>query len=295
MLKNLLYLPLIISLAVSCNFRKSINKDLTTGMTSRGDGLSCDDIFLTIDDEKVNRNEFIFGERIVVNFNNIEGFEKNGNKAFPGMEMLLLNSKGDTVFYNQDLMEQIKGVTKDPLLLEGSFLIGNPIFSKANEIYELKVHIWDKKGKGTFDSELKFTVKPNPAITATKTGLEYNEIYLYDPEAGTPITSGIIPQSKDIYILYDGLKGFKTNADGLCSMGLSMEAKDRTGRLILLEEDLLKDNPERDPASLTEPFISTVAFTEGKKLQSPIHLKTVIWDKSGNGRIITTMKLELAR
>ena len=295
MLKNLLYLPLIISLAVSCNFRKSIKKDLTTGMTSRGDGLSCDDIYLTSDNEKINRNEFTFGEKIIINFNNVEGFTKTGQQAFPGMEMLLTNNAGDTLFYEPDLMEEVADpVTQEVLLLKGYLTIGNPIFSNAKESYKVKVHIWDKKGKGTFDSELEFTVKPNPAITSTTNGITYNEIYLYDPATKACLTSGLIPQSRDILIIYDGLKGFKTDANGLCNMGLLMEATDKTGRLILLEEDLLKDNPQPDPANSEEPFISTIAFTAGEKVQSPIHLKTVIWDKSGNGRIVTTMKLELA-
>ncbi len=66
---------LLIALVFSaCN--QSINKDLNTGATSRGDGLSCDDISIQINKESVKRNTFTFGETVVFSFNHIKGFKE---------------------------------------------------------------------------------------------------------------------------------------------------------------------------------------------------------------------------
>jgi len=294
-MKNLLYLPLVILLAASCNYRKSVQKDLITGLTSRGNGLSCDDIYLTSNGKKIRRNEFIFGEKIIINFNNIEGFTRKGKQAFPGMEMLLTNSKGDTLFYEPDLMEKLPDpVEQEVLLLKGYLTIGSPIFSKAKEQYNVKVHIWDKKGKGTFDSDLSFTVKPNPAVTSVKTGISCNEIYLYNPVTRSCLTSGLIPQATDILLVYDGLKGFRTNEQGMCSVGMSLKATDKTGRVLLNEEDLLKAEPPQNPSILEKPIFASFAFKEGKNVQGPVRIQTVLWDKSGSGKIVSTLKIELA-
>lgn len=59
---------------LGCDFRKPINKDLSTGKditTSEGltagimtkpEGLSCDDVWISIDEEKTDRITFIYGE-----------------------------------------------------------------------------------------------------------------------------------------------------------------------------------------------------------------------------------------
>lgn len=36
----------------ACQFSKSVQKDLVSGLLTTGDGLSCENVFLTVNDEK---------------------------------------------------------------------------------------------------------------------------------------------------------------------------------------------------------------------------------------------------
>ena len=55
----------LLSIAIilhSCNFSKSVNTDLLTGLTTVGNGLSCDDVYMSMADGQIQKNTFIFGE-----------------------------------------------------------------------------------------------------------------------------------------------------------------------------------------------------------------------------------------
>ena len=67
---------LFISL-ISCDFGKSVSMDLLTGLSTIGDGLTCDDVYISDGENKLNRNSFKYGEKFYLNFENIKGFNNS--------------------------------------------------------------------------------------------------------------------------------------------------------------------------------------------------------------------------
>ncbi len=86
-IKISLYLLILLSF-LSCETRKSSNKesqpvkDFTRGEMIVPEGLSCDEAWLSVNQERIDRRTFIWGEIFYVHFNNIEGFNKADGAVF---------------------------------------------------------------------------------------------------------------------------------------------------------------------------------------------------------------------
>ena len=287
-MKKTLFTTFLILIIASCSFNESVKIDLTTGLSSKGSGLSCEDVYLTVSDEKVTRNVFTYGEVIEINFNGIEGFTHKGKEVFPGMKLLVLDKKGDTVLYNADLYaDYTDPITKSPLLLVSKLTIGNPM--RSNQSYTATVHLWDKKGKGTFDTKLEFSTVSNKSIKTTTNGLTANEVMLYNQEAGTPIVSDKIPYDSKITLVFDDLKGYRSE-NGICEFGLRMVISDNNGEVLLSEDDLL-EGVTLDESEPNKQILGSFTLPSGVK--GPIKLEVIVWDKIGTGKITSTATLEL--
>lgn len=289
-MKKITYCFLLLSAIVlsACEFNESVKVDLTTGLSSKGSGLSCDDVLLTVHDEKITRNKFVFGEEFVINFNKIEGFKKVGGGVFPGMKLLILDKKGDTILYNADLYAELSGpTTVTPLLLKTKVTIGNPF--RSNRSYNATIHIWDKKGKGTFDTKFEFSTVANKSVKISSNGITANEVYLYDESTDTVIPSNKIPFDNKIMLVFDDLKGFKSSNE-VCELGMRMVITDKNGELVLSEDDLLKD--QTMDATMTNKQIFG-SFILPKNIKGPVLLEVIVWDKIGSGKITATAELEL--
>ena len=88
-LRDLLLLFLLV-FVYSCNFAQSIEKDLETGLTTRGKGLSSEEVFLSDGENIIKRNTFTYGETFYVNFNGMDGFVREKGYAFPDMQLLII-------------------------------------------------------------------------------------------------------------------------------------------------------------------------------------------------------------
>jgi len=287
-MKKTAFITFLILIIASCSFNESVKIDLTTGLSSKGSGLSCEDVYLTVNNEKVTRNVFVYGEVIEINFNGIEGFTQKGKEVFPGMKLLVLDKKGDTVLYSPDLYaDYTDPITKSPLSLISKITIGNPF--RSNQSYTATVHLWDKKGKGTFDTKLEFSTVSNKAIKTTTSGLTANEVMLYNQESSNPIVADKIPYDTKITLVFDDLKGYKSE-NGICEFGLRMVISDKDGTVLLSEDDLL----EGVTLDETEPNKQILgSFTLPSGVKGPILLEAIVWDKIGTGKITTMAKLEL--
>ena len=104
----------LLALVNSCNFAQSVNKDLVTGLVTRGNGLTCDEVYLASDREVLKRNAFVYGEAFIVNFDGIEGFNRTDENAFPGMQLVVVSQQGDplpagTQFHSDRVSNQQSG------------------------------------------------------------------------------------------------------------------------------------------------------------------------------------------
>ncbi|WP_027878859.1 hypothetical protein [Mesoflavibacter zeaxanthinifaciens] len=93
-LLKLIFLVLLLS---SCQFNQSVNKNFNTDTYTRGKGLACNDVYMTINDVEDNRNEIIYGEKIKFVFNGITGFNVIEDKSYPAMSIYVVKNQKDTV------------------------------------------------------------------------------------------------------------------------------------------------------------------------------------------------------
>ncbi|TFH19938.1 MAG: hypothetical protein E4H10_17225 [Bacteroidia bacterium] len=275
-LRSLGFAVLFIAL-YSCQFAQSVEKDMISGLSTRGDGLSCDKVYLSDGENVIKRNTFVYGETYYVNFDGLEGFKRVGEGAFPNMQLVVVSRRGDTVLYVNDMYDGFtQGIENSPLDLYGEVTLADPI--NSGEDYTLYVNIRDKMGSGKFRAILKFEVVPDKRITITGNQVSSREIYLFSQQRGRTITDGRAEFNENIYMLFEGLEGFSVE-EGKVYLGLSLEIKDATGNLILDEADLLGDEGmsyEMVNEQLAPNFILT-----GSQIANPVNCKVRIWDKKG--------------
>ena len=273
----------LISSFISCDFRKSVHADLKTGLVTKGDGLSCEEVWLSVDENKIERNSFVYGEMLLIHFNNMEGFKKEGENVFPGMLMWVTGDAGDTVFQTEDLYSDYQnGMDLSPLMLKANLTLGNPMHSNNN--YTVCIKIWDKKDKGTFTAEMPFNIIVNEKIKIEKNNISYDEIYLYSADRDKAITDGKVASDETVYLIFEGLSGF-TESNGNVFPGMKFLATDNEKNILMENDDLF--------SSFTETGISFADF----KTQIPISLKfpgqsvnpikceAILFDKKSNSDI----------
>jgi|GEM_PF-769368 len=290
--QNLFRIPVIAVLLLTifdCASAQYVRKDLETGLTTRGNGLSCNETYLSDGENIIQRNTFTYGETYYVNFEGMEGFEREGENAFPDMELLIISDQGDSVLHINDLYaEYAEGIDYSPLELYAQVTVANPMHSGGN--YTLYVNIGDKRGKGTLKATLDFNVNRDPGITIRGEQVKAREIYLFSQEGGYTITSGQAGFDENIYLLFEGLDGFYVD-DGQVLLGLSMVIKDADGNVILDESDLLGDDGlsyEDVHQQVAPHFILT-----GFEIANQVSCLVRIWDKKSAAWISASTELQI--
>lgn len=284
---------IVVSLATfSCDFKKSFNKDLVTGLATSGDGLDCEDVYISVDEEKINRNSFIYGEDVYLNFQGIEGFTKEGENVFPGMELFVTNKAGEKILYEKDLYADYPdGINLSPLQLNANLTVADPIHSKND--YTLFLKIWDKKGDGTFKAEMDFSVKANDKLEITTNKVTFNEIYLFSKNRKKVITNQKISFGENVYMIFEGLSGLN-QVDGNVFPGLSLRVTDNTNEIILDYSDLFDEYTENGLAvSDFNNEVSTNFWFTGSKVNNPLQCEITIWDKKGDANLKAETELIL--
>jgi hypothetical protein len=293
-MKTKIFFLLFTLTLTACNFSKSARIDLITGLTTTGDLLTCDDIFLTVNGEKVNSVTFTYGDEFLLNFNNIEGFTRENERVFPGMDLIVTNLNGDTMLVSKDLYKNYPdGINLASLMLQSKIIAAAPIHSNGE--YILFVKIWDKKGSGTFNAKMNFKVAPSEKIIITPEIASYGEIYLFSENSKRVINDSKIGLNENVYLLFEGLSGFK-EVNGTVFPGLSIKASDEIGEQLLNYEDLFAENSETGfSVSDFNTQVSSKLVFSSSGVKNPIHCKIVLWDKKSAAKISTAFDLQLSQ
>jgi hypothetical protein len=271
----------------SQTFAQSVQKDLETGLTSSGKGLSCNQVYLSDGENIIKRNTFIYGETYYVNFESMDGFVRENRRAFPDMQLLIVDGQGDTSLLEKDMYSGYKdGIDFDPMDLYAEVTVADPIHSGT--VYSLIVNISDKKGVGTFRTSLDFSVVRDERIRVEGAGLTCRELYLFSQNSGHTLTTGRMGFDETVYLLFEGLEGM-TAHEGQVQLGLSMLVKDAVGRVILDEPDLFGDGSlsYADVHAQVAPSL----ILSGSQIENPVHCTIRIWDKRGDGWIQASTEL----
>jgi hypothetical protein len=278
----------------ACNFSKSVKVDLLSGLTTSGDNISCDDVYLTVNGQKVNRNVFTYGEEFYLNFNKIEGFKRENDRVFPKMDLVVTSSAGDTLLVSEDMYKNYpEGINLSPLLLQSNVTVADPIHSNGD--YTLAVMIHDKKDKGTYTARLNFKVIANEKIILTSSKVSYKEIYLFSADEKKVITDNKVKLNDKVYMLFEGLSGFKEE-NGKVFPGLSIKASDDAGEQLVNYDDLFADYTESGigVSDFASQVTSNLVFSS-LEVKNPIHCTISIWDKKSDAKINAAFDLNLGQ
>jgi hypothetical protein len=283
-MKNTFYVILFSIVIAGCHFSRSVKKDFVSGLTSTGSGLTCEEVYLKVNDERTDRNSFIYGEVVNLVFEDVKGLKQENGKSFPKMQIIVNSLSGDTVFFADNLYsEYTEGMNFSPLQLTGDLTVAAPI--KTGGEYLLTVTIKDRKGAGIYLSKLKFSVKGNDKIKIEPLNVSYNEVYLYSQGKDKVINDGVISFDDNIYILAEGLKGFKEE-NGLVFPGISFRGSDASGKAIFNYEDMFSDYSTTGIAvSDFNTKISAHFKLTGSEFNNPLHAEIIIWDKKSSARL----------
>lgn len=291
-MKNTISSFLILIALSGCHFSKSVKKDFISGLTSTGNVLACNDVYLTINNERSTSNSFSYGEIVYMVFDDIQGFTKENGNVFPLMDIIVTDKSGDTVLSAGDLYsEYTEGMNYSPLQLTADLTVAAPMRSDQN--YTLEVNIRDKKGPGKYSAKLNFSIKSNDFIKTEPEGVKYDEVYLYSQGNNKVITDGKINFDDNIYIIVEGLKGFREE-NGLVFPGLKLSANDAKENSIIKEDDLFIDYSKEGVAvSDFSARVSANFKIPGNDFSNPLRVEMILWDKKSDASIKVSADFEL--
>jgi len=289
-MKNLFVTIIVFAILTGCNTGKSVEKNFLSGLQTKSDNLTCDNVYLSVNDEKTSQTTFVYGQKFKMNFTDIKGFKGENGNVFPGMQIFITDKSGDTVLHSDDLYQKYTdGLNISPLLLHADFTAASPI-SSGNE-YTMIVNIWDKKGKGTFTGEVDFKIVPNEYLKVDANGVTFDEIYLFSRDRSAAIPDDKIKFNENTSLIFEGLIGFEEENNRVFP-GMSLIALDNDNNEILDYDDLFLDYS--DSGLSKSDFYSGVSssFTLNPgEYKIPLHFTVTIWDKKSEVKI--TVKADL--
>ena len=275
-----------------CNFSKSVKKDLVSGLVLTGNGLTCEDVYITVNNERTSKTSFTYGETAYLIFSDIKGFKAENNSVYPLMEILVSDAKGDTMLFADNLYgEYTDGMSYSPLELTADLTVATPIRSGGE--YTMKVHIKDRKGPGTYSSALNFTVESNGNIKTEPRKVTFNEAYVYSQGKEKVVNDGKISPDDNIYIIVEGLKGINEE-NGRTYPALSLKVTDSAGTTMIENDDLLAEYSESgvDPADLSSRISSHFKIS-GTDFRNPLHCLMTVWDRKSEAKVTVSTDLSV--
>jgi hypothetical protein len=131
----------------SCNFSKGVKKDLSTGLSTSYNGFAVEDMYLTVDANKLSSNKIILGKEISVVASSVENYVEKDGKVFPVCSILLTDRAGKEILNLADAFADMKDGVKSSKagMLNAVINTGNPMV--AGETYHLKTRFYDKLKK----------------------------------------------------------------------------------------------------------------------------------------------------
>ncbi len=290
-IKSIILLIIIVTFS-SCQFNQSVNTDATTGAYSRGNGIGIDEIIIEISGETENRSEFVYGEKVNIVFNNVTGLTNSDGKTFPELSMHIVKNEKDTVLSNPNLLKSLNnGTDLSPLQLHANFRTALP--NKNNEKYKVFIEITDKKGDGTFNYELPFTVIENDLLDIKSNGIEYSTIYLWDETLKQPVFKNNISSEHLFILILNDVEGLELTNEKVYPI-FSLDLTNNNGNTILSNPNLLSAYEEVgvNPKDLKSQVTAKLSFTEGK-IHNPCTLNAKLKDKNSSKEINISTQLNI--
>lgn len=148
-----------------------------------GKGLSCNEVYLSDGENIIQRNTFPYGETFYVNFDGMAGFEKDCERVFPDMQLLITSDQGDTALHLDDLYAAYEdGIDLSPPQLYAEVTVANPVHTGIK--YTLYENIGDKRGTAWISASTELVIESlNPVEYSDSCGRYFQD----------PIASSLLP------------------------------------------------------------------------------------------------------
>jgi hypothetical protein len=147
MKKNQFLIAALAIVLYSCSggFSKGVKKDLSTGLSTSYNGFAVDDVYLTVDGNKISSNKVSLGKQILVVANGVDYYEEKSGKVFPGCSILLTDKTGTAILNIADAFAEMKDgfEPNKASMLNATINTGNPMV--VGETYHLKTRFYDKQ------------------------------------------------------------------------------------------------------------------------------------------------------
>lgn len=283
----LLALPLLLS---SCNFSKSVKVDLSTGISTTGDKLSCDDVFVTYNGKKISARTWVYGQNIQLNFRDMKGFELSDGKVFPDMDLYVADVKGDTIMSVRNMYSQYPdGIKMDQVDMSANLIMADPIHSDKD--YKLIIFIYDTRGKGRFSLNYNFKVTRDENLKVETNNISLNEVYLFSGDRSSVIFDGNAKINEKVYFVIEGLNGLKEEG-GMVFPGLSIKATGSDGSIILDNKDLFASTSETgiSATDVKQKLLPNLTFSSSG-FKNPVNCTIKLWDKKSDSKLVVNASL----
>ncbi|RIV35985.1 hypothetical protein D2V08_03300 [Flagellimonas lutimaris] len=286
--KRMVCIAVSMCLFPSCQFNGSIEKDLLTGIVSKGRGISCEEVYVSNGQLRKQDKDFTYGEVLNLNFAGVEGLERSEGRMYPGMELLIVDGNRDTVLYHPDLYDdRVDGFSQSTTTLQARIVLADPIQSDIE--YRGTARIWDKKGDGSFEVALPIKVGRDGHIRTQVSELTFGEIYLFSRTSRTVLINGQVPSQEDFYFIIEGLEGF-VDENNSSRVQLNLVAKDAEDNILASSSQMLTIAADELHEQLA-PFFNLPA----SGFENPVRCEMVLLDLKGGGKLKTEAYVEVIK
>lgn len=146
---------------VGCSFSKGTKKDFATGLGTSYNGFAIDNIVIVGAGDKVlSSAEVPMDSKFAIVFQGIENYTLRNEKAFPGLSIVVTDSKGTEILKENDLFSASADgfSSEEASVLRGTITVASPM--EAGRSYHCKMRVFDKNNPTSeIVSELDFKVK----------------------------------------------------------------------------------------------------------------------------------------
>ncbi|MEO6850328.1 MAG: hypothetical protein ABI166_06845 [Mucilaginibacter sp.] len=146
--QHIITLILSCTMFAGCNFSSGFKKDLTTGLSFNYNGFRVQNVLLLDATNKaMTSNKVQLNTKMAIAALGITNYGLKDGKVYPGMMLLITDSKGAKVLSSIDLFEGTQGYPPaNATELRGDITVATPMV--AGQTYHLKARIWDKVQAG---------------------------------------------------------------------------------------------------------------------------------------------------
>jgi len=279
---KIIYLAVIFCLCFSCRKVDSQPKDFEIDAYK----LSNTKIKMENHTGEVNKSTMFYGEKITLFYEDISGFKKKDSLVYPDMHIFVTGQKGDTVLIQKNLLDNKKGFIEEELNLRSNLTFAEPM--KSGNSYIMHVNIIDKNSDAYYNVKKDFSIIENPMLNTKTDGLTYEILYLFSQTRNISIIDNKISPNESVYILLEGLEGYKVDADGKVDLEASISLTEANGRVINQNDNLFeKPVSARD---LKDQLYASISLTEGE-VKNPVTCVFKIKDKNSGHTFETSLDL----